>query len=88
MQVAGKAWPRITVFGASWCRDTQRTLRLLRRYAVPFTYVDVDEDEVAARRVMEWNGGYLSTPTLVIGDRVLAEPSDEGLVRLLGLGSA
>jgi mycoredoxin len=80
-----RSWPKIAVHGASWCRDTQRTLRLLNGHGVPYTLVDVDRDPGAARRVMDWNGGLLSTPTLEIGGRVVTEPTDEELMDLLGL---
>jgi hypothetical protein len=34
---------------------------------------------------MDWNKGYLSTPTLDIEGRIITEPSDEALSELLGL---
>jgi len=81
----GSAWPHILVYGASWCQDTARTRRFLNRRAIPYILIDVEEDPDAARRVREWNNGYLSTPTLDVAGRIVAEPSDEELVKLLGL---
>jgi mycoredoxin len=78
-------WPQIVVYGAPWCRDTIRTRTLLQRYRVPYTLINVEEDPEAARRVMEWNKGYLSTPTLVVDGEIVTEPSDEALVILLRL---
>ena len=85
-QEESSAWPRIVVYGAFWCRDTVRTRRLLNRHSIPYTLIDVGEDRQAAQRVMDWNRGYLSTPTLDIEGRIVTEPSDEELARLLGLG--
>ena len=34
----------ITVYGADWCEDTQRSLRHLRRLSVPHQYINIDED--------------------------------------------
>jgi glutaredoxin len=81
----GSAWPHIVVYGASWCQDTVRTRRFLNRRAIPYTLIDVEDDPDAARRVIEWNKGTLSTPTLDIKGRIVTEPSDDKLAELLGL---
>ena len=47
--------------------------------------LDVDTDPEAERKVIHWNGGYLSTPTLTVDGRVLTEPSDDDLAEILGL---
>jgi mycoredoxin len=79
------AWPHIVLYGASWCRDTVRTRRFLNRHGIPYTLVDVEADPQVAQTVMDWNGGYLSTPTLDVEGDIVTEPSDEELARLLGL---
>jgi glutaredoxin len=86
-RAADSPWPEIVVYGAYWCRDTIRTMNLLNRAGVPYSVVDVDSDEEAAEKVMGWNGGSLSTPTLEIEGRILREPSDEELSEFLGLNS-
>ena len=62
-----------------------RTRRFLNERGIPYTVADVDYDPEAAQKVMDWNGGNLSTPTLEIGGRVVTEPSDEELAEILGL---
>jgi len=52
---------------------------------VPYTLVDVDQDQEAAERVKEWNQGYLSTPTLDIEGRIVREPSNDELEEILGI---
>ena len=81
----GSLWPRIVVYGAYWCSDSIRTRRFLNRHGVPYTLVDVDEDPQAAQKVKEWNNGFLSTPTLDIEGRIVTEPSNEELAKLLGI---
>ena len=81
----GSPWPRIVVYGAYWCSDTVRTRRFLNRHAIPYEGVDVDNDPQAFQRVIDWNEGHLSTPTLDIEGRIVTEPSDEELAELLGL---
>ena len=78
-------WPPITVYGAIWCRDTIRTRTFLNQHGIPYDIVDVDEDDEAARQVMEWNNGELPTPTLDIGGRIVVSPSDEALAKILGV---
>ena len=87
VQAEGGPWPRIEVYGAYWCRDTIRTRRYLNRHGVPYALLDVDQDPEAARKVMEWNGGNLSTPTLDIEGRIVTEPSNEELSEILGIES-
>ena len=82
----GSPWPQIVVYGAHWCRDTVRTRSFLNRHGIPYTLMDVETDAQAAQRVMEWNKGQLSTPTLDIEGRIVTEPSDEELGELLGVG--
>ena len=86
----GSLWPYITVYGAYWCKDTVRTIILLNRHGVPYTFVDIDNDLQGAEKVQGWNRGNLSTPTLDIGPtrsagrRIVSVPSDEELAGLLG----
>ena len=78
-------WPAIVMYGASWCRHTLRTRQFLNRSGIPYSYADVEEEPEAAKRVREWNRGYLSTPTLEIDGRIVTEPSVEELASLLGI---
>lgn len=86
VQAEGAVWPRIEIYGAHWCTDTIRTRHYLNRHGVPYILMDVDQDPEAARKVMEWNQGNLSTPTLEIEGRIVTEPSDEELAEILGIG--
>jgi mycoredoxin len=85
VQAEGAVWPRIEIYGAYWCTDTTRTRRYLNRHSVPYILMDVDQDPEAARKVMDWNQGNLSTPTLDIEGRIVTEPSDEELAEILGI---
>ena len=78
-------WPHIVVYGTYWCQDTTRSRNYLSHHGIPYTFVDVEVDSDAAQRVMDWNEGYLSTPTLDIDGGVVTEPSDEELAEILGL---
>lgn len=71
----------ITVYGADWCEDTQRSLRHLRRLAILHEYVNIDEDSDALERAKALNNGLRRTPTidLGVGGTALVEPSNDTL---------
>jgi glutaredoxin len=78
-------WPYITVYGAYWCKDTLRTIMLLNKANIPYTFVDIDSDLEGAEKVQNWNQGSLSTPTLDIEGRIVRVPSNEELIEQLGI---
>jgi len=81
----GAPRPAIVVYGAIWCSDTRGTLAFLNRHGVRYAFVDVDRDAEAEEKVKQWNGGFLSTPTLDIQGHIVTEPSDEQLAELVGV---
>jgi glutaredoxin-like protein len=78
----------ITMYGANWCGDCRRSERVLNELGVEFDYIHVDEDESAADKVVEINGGAQSIPVIVFPDGShLTEPSDPELrAKLSSLG--
>ena len=71
----------ITVYGADWCEDTQRSLRHLRRLAIAHDYVNIDEDSGGLERAKALNAGMRRTPTidLGVGGPALVEPDNDTL---------
>lgn len=71
----------ITVYGADWCDDTRRSLRLLRRLGAPHRYLNVDEDIDALARAKSLSDGRRHTPVidLGMGGTPLVEPDNETL---------
>lgn len=71
---------KLTVYGADWCPDVKRSRALLDREGVEYSYVDVEADTDAERRVRELQDGARRIPTIVWEDGTfLVEPSDEEL---------
>jgi glutaredoxin len=71
---------KLTVYGASWCPDVKRSRALLDREGVEYSYVDVEADAEAERRVRELQDGARRIPTIVWEDGTfLVEPTDEEL---------
>jgi glutaredoxin-related protein len=75
----------ITVYGADWCEDTQRSLRHLRRLGVPHEYLNIDEDLDALHRAKSLNHGLRRTPVidLGLGGPALVEPDNDSLTGAL-----
>ena len=70
---------RVKVYGADWCGDTKRARKQLDALGVVYDYVNVEEDEQAARWVKEQNNGKERKPTLKVGEQVLSVPNEEEL---------
>lgn len=70
----------IALYGSTDCDDTAHVTERLRALGIQFHMVNIDHDPEAERFVLFINGGFRSTPTLVIGDGkrkiVLTEPTD------------
>ncbi len=69
----------LTVFGADWCEDTQRSLRYLRRLEVEHEYRNVDEDTAALDEAKALNHGKRRTPVIRVQGEVLIEPGNTAL---------
>ncbi|MDH3943305.1 MAG: NrdH-redoxin [Anaerolineae bacterium] len=66
----------ITFYGTRWCGQSIRSFHLLKKKGVDFTYIDIDKDGTAAKKVMSLNNGYRSVPTILFPDGThLVEPS-------------
>jgi mycoredoxin len=70
---------RVKIYGADWCGDTKRTLKQLDALGVAYDYVNIEQDEQAARWVKEQNEGKERKPTLKVGEQVLSVPNEEEL---------
>jgi mycoredoxin len=58
----------LTMYTTPWCGYCVRLKHGLARAGVAFTEVDIEQDESAAERVMQVNGGNQTVPTLEFSD--------------------
>jgi mycoredoxin len=56
------------MYSTSWCGYCHRLRSQLDREAIPYTVINIELDEVAARFVMGVNGGNQTVPTLLFDD--------------------
>ena len=75
----------IVMYASPTCEDSELARDRLHALGIPFTEINVDEDEEAARYVERVNNGFRSTPTIIFGDEafILVEPTVEELDRAL-----
>ncbi len=65
-----------TMYSTPWCGYCVRLKHGLTRAGVNFTEVDIEQDDSAAERVMQVNGGNQTVPTLEFSDgSALTNPS-------------
>lgn len=62
----------ITIYSTTWCPDCYRVKRFLKERGVPFSEVNIEEDETGESIVMRANNGKRKVPTLKVGDRYFA----------------
>ncbi len=73
----------ITVYGADWCEDTQRSMRHLRRLGVAYRYDNVARSPEALARAKALNNGERRTPTIDLDGSTLVEPTNRELTDAL-----
>ena len=77
---------RVIVYGAPWCPDCKRAKQFLGEQRIPYSWVDVDEDEVARSYVQEVNNGKQIIPTIIFPDgSLLVEPTNAELALKLDI---
>jgi len=76
---------KIIVYGAEWCADCHRSKRLLDDHKIAYDYFDIDLNADKKAELLSLTGGKNIIPTIVIGDKVLLEPSNDELLDLLNL---
>jgi mycoredoxin len=78
----------VTVYSTEWCGDCHRSKRLLDRLEVPYTSIDVEQDDAMRDRAITI-AGRQAVPVIVLPDGShLVEPTDpelEDRLRSLGL---
>ena len=80
------AEPSITVYGAYWCPDCTRSKQFLGEHQIPYSWVNIEDDEEGEAYVIQRNHGKRIIPTIEFPDgSILAEPSNAELAEKLGL---
>lgn len=68
----------VKIYGVSQCPQTLRAMALLESMGIHYDFFDLENDRHAAAWV-RWKNGDAPTPTVMIGLRVLAAPTEPDL---------
>lgn len=78
---------QVRIYGADWCGDTRRALRVLDSRGVQYDYINIDQDQDGEKKVIEFNQGKRRIPLVEIasekGTQSLSVPSESELERAL-----
>ena len=58
--------PKVTMYSAPWCGDCHNAKRAFRNAGIEFDEIDIDQNEDAAKQVIEWSGGRRVIPTILV----------------------
>lgn len=75
----------IVMYTTSWCPDCKAAKRYLSSKGIQWQEVDIEQDEDAAERVVEWSGGYRTVPTFDIDGTIVVDFDRAKLNSVLGL---
>ena len=76
------------LFGTPWCSDCKLSKSFLAEHLIDYKYIDIEDDEEAAKIVERINEGKIKVPTIEFSDGTyLVEPSNAELAEKLGLVS-
>ncbi len=71
------------MYGTTWCADCVRAKAVFENLQIDYDFVNIEEDEIAAQKVMEINNGKRIVPTLIIGDVPYTNPNYSELQELV-----
>lgn len=75
----------IKLYGADWCPDCRRAKAYLKENNIEYTFIDVDLDESATKKVESINNGKRIIPTLIINRKSYTNPDNATLAGVLGI---
>ena len=76
---------RTRLYGRTTCSDTSAARAFLDGRSIVYEWIDIDADDDGRALVREINGGYESTPVLLLPEgRYLTEPSTADLEAAIG----
>ena len=75
----------IVLYGADWCPDCRRAKSFLKENNIEYTFIDVDLDESATKKVEAINNGKRIIPTVIINEKPYTNPDNATLSSILGI---
>lgn len=67
---------KIKMYATTWCGDCRMAKRWFDSRSIPYEYINIEENDEAAKFVVRVNKGMQSVPTIVFPDgSILVEPN-------------
>lgn len=74
---------KITYYGADWCPDCRRVKTILEKLSLDYTIRNPDDSKAIEAEMLALTDGRYEIPTLVIGENIVQNPSNQELMELL-----
>ena len=74
----------VVLYGADWCADCRRLKYIMDKHNVAYDYKNTDE-ESNKTKMLALNGNETIIPTIVVGGKVLKNPDNDKLIKVLGI---
>ena len=83
---------KVIMYGADWCGDCIRSKRLLDEHKIEYEYFDIVARPDLVDKVIGYNeqagvGSIRRIPIILVGDKILSEPSNTELAEALGVSA-
>jgi len=78
---------KLTLFGAGWCPNTLKAKVFLKVHNIPFEYINVEVSEIATKKIEKYLDEPPVVPTLLMDDKIIPNPDEEQLAKLLGINT-
>ncbi len=75
----------VVMYCTAWCPGCRRNRLFFKEHHIEYTEVDISHNRDAAMRVRRWANGTETTPTFNIRGKILVDPSEDDLRRVLGI---
>lgn len=81
---------KVIMYGAMWCGDCVRAKRLLEAHGISYEFHDLVAQPELAQTVISFNeqlglGPKRRIPVILVGEKILSEPSNAELAQALNL---
>ena len=83
---------KVVLYGADWCGDCVRSKRFLREQGIDFEELNIVAQPELADVVVAYNieagvGPKRRIPVILVGDKILSEPTNDELAEALGIAA-
>ncbi|MDO8688768.1 MAG: glutaredoxin family protein [Dehalococcoidia bacterium] len=64
---------KVIMYTTTWCPDCRNAKRYLDARGITYEEVDIEKAPEAAKKLIEWSGGYRTVPTFDIDGEIVVD---------------